>query len=128
MRKSFRELRVWQMAMDLALLVYDRTAEFPKPEIYGLSSQMRRAAVSVASNIAEGSARGSKKDFRQFVLIAKGSVCELQTQLIIAGRPQYIPEQKLAEVEMLSGEIARMLSGLSAFLKIQTCSKRTSFA
>ena len=67
--------------MDLTILVYQLTGDFPKQEIYGLTSQMRRAAVSVASNIAEGSARGTKRDFRQFVKLARGSNCELQTQL-----------------------------------------------
>ncbi len=73
MAKSFRDLKVWNLAIDMTTLVYAVTADFPKSEIYGLSSQMRRAAVSIASNIAEGSARGTKKDFKQFVSIARGS-------------------------------------------------------
>jgi four helix bundle protein len=77
--KSFRDLKVWNLAIDLTTLIYALSADFPKSEIYGLSSQMRRAAVSIASNIAEGSARGTKKDFKQFVMIARGSTCELQT-------------------------------------------------
>jgi four helix bundle protein len=79
MPKSFRDLEVWNKAIDLTTRVYDSTAGFPKYEIYGLSSQMRRAAVSVASNVAEGSARGTRRDFRQFVQQAEGSNCELQT-------------------------------------------------
>ena len=86
MAKSFRDLKVWNLAVDMTTLVYAVTAEFPKSEIFGLSSQMRRAAVSIPSNIAEGSARGTKNDFKQFVSIARGSNCELQTQLLIAAR------------------------------------------
>lgn len=103
--------------MDLTVLIYAITSEFPKHEIYGLSSQMRRAAVSIASNVAEGSSRGTRKDFRQFVLIARGSNCELQTQLMIANRLSYAQNEKIGEAECLCHEIARMLSGLSAFLK-----------
>ena len=74
MAKSFRDLKVWNLAVDMTTLVYAVTAEFSKSEIFGLSSQMRRAAVSIPSNIAEGSARGTKKDFKQFVSIARGSI------------------------------------------------------
>jgi len=103
--------------MDLTMLIYAITADFPKHEIYGLSSQMRRAAASIPSNLAEGSARGSKKDFRQFVLIARGSNCELQTQLMIATRLNYSSSKKIAEAEELCQRISRMLSGLSDYLK-----------
>jgi four helix bundle protein len=116
MAKGFRELRVWNKAIDLTELIYRLTSDFPKAEIYGLTSQMRRAAVSIASNIAEGSARGTKKDFKQFVLIAKGSVCELQTQLVIASRLALAPAEKLREAELLSNDVAQMLSGLATFL------------
>ena len=77
---------------------------------------MRRAAVSIASNITEGSARSSRKDFNQFVLIAKGSLCELQTQLIIANRLRYVSAQRMATAERQAQEIAQMLSGLSRYL------------
>ena len=102
--------------MDLTMLVYALTSEFPKYEVYGLSSQMRRAAVSISSNLAEGSARSTKRDFRQFVVIARGSNFELQTQLIIAGRLNYTTVEKISEAENLSHEVARMLTGLSHFL------------
>jgi four helix bundle protein len=114
--KSFRDLKVWNLAIDMTTLVYALTADFPKSEIYGLSSQMRRAAVSIASNIAEGSARGTKKDFKQFVSIARGSNCELQTQLLIATRLGFAKEQALKEIEVISNEIGQMLSGLSKYL------------
>ena len=103
--------------MDLTAAVYRITADFPKHEVYGLSSQMRRAAVSIPSNIAEGSARSSRKDFRHFVLIAKGSLCELQTQLLIAHRLSYISEGGLSHIEKTADRIARMLSGLAQSLK-----------
>ncbi|HZL27794.1 MAG TPA: four helix bundle protein [Acidobacteriaceae bacterium] len=118
MAKSFRDLEVWNLSMDLTMLIYAITSDFPKHEIYGLSSQMRRAAVSISSNLAEGSARGSKRDFRQFVLIARGSNCELQTQLMIAARLNYSPGGKITEAEELCQRISRMSSGLSNFLKI----------
>ena len=116
MAKSFRELKVWKLAIDLTVLVYGLTAEFPKSEVYGLSSQMQRAAVSIASNIAEGSARSTRKDFRQFVSMARGSNCELQTQLLIASRLGLAEEHRIGEIEMLSHEVGQMLSGLSKYL------------
>lgn len=115
MAKSFRELKVWKLSIDLTVLVYGLTAEFPKSEVYGLSSQMQRAAVSIASNIAEGSARSTRKDFRQFVSIARGSNCELQTQLLIANRLGLAEEHRIGEIEMLSHEVGQMLSGLSKY-------------
>ena len=116
MAQSSRELKVWKKAVDLALLVYELTAEFPKRETYGLSSQMQRAAVSIASNIAEGSARGTRRDFRQFVKLAEGSNCELQTQLLIARRLQYASGQKCDVLDALSDEIGKMLTALSKYL------------
>jgi four helix bundle protein len=116
MAQSFRELKVWKKAVDLALLVYELTSEFPKREMYGLSSQMQREAVSIPSNIAEGSARGTRRDFRQFVKLAEGSNCELQTQLLIARRLQYVSEQKCDVLDALSVEIGKMLTALSKYL------------
>jgi four helix bundle protein len=110
MAKSFRDLKVWNLSMDLTVLVYALTTDFPKHEIYGLSSQMRRAAVSIASNLAEGSARASRRDFKQFVVIAHGSNCELQTQLMLASRLRYATQAKIIEAEELSHEIGRMLT------------------
>jgi four helix bundle protein len=116
MAKSFRELRVWNKAMELALRVYAVTAEFPQAEIYGLTSQMRRAAVSIASNIAEGSVRGTRKDFKQFVAIARGSNCELQTQLLLARELKFGIAGSIAEAEELTNEVGQMLAGLSKYL------------
>jgi four helix bundle protein len=117
MAKSFRELTVWKKAIDLTVLIYEFTADLPKHEIYGLTSQMRRAAVSVASNIAEGSARGTKRDFRRFVKLAHASNCELQTQLVIARRLSFGEQEKCDKAEALSHEVGKMLNGLGQYLK-----------
>jgi len=100
----------------LTELIYLLTADFPRAEMYGLTSQMRRAAVSIASNIAEGSARGTKKDFNQFIAIARGSTCELLTQLLIASRLELGSKLKIEEAEALANEVSRMLSGLHDYL------------
>jgi four helix bundle protein len=121
--RSFRELKVWQVAIELSLTIYELTADFPKHEIYGITSQMRRAAVSIASNIAEGSARGTRRDFRQFVLIAKGSTCELQTQLLIAQRLGYANLERFSDSEQQVQDVAQMLSGLSKYLGTTAPSK-----
>ena len=126
MPKSFRELEVWNIAIDLTALIYEFTAGFPKQEIYGLSSQMRRAAVSIPSNIAEGSARGTRKDFRQFVKQAEGSNAELQTQLIIAMRLQFGNLQKAKAAEVLALQIGRMLTGLSTYLAREIQANRST--
>jgi four helix bundle protein len=109
----------------MTTLVYAVTAEFSKSEIFGLSSQMRRAAVSIPSNIAEGSARGTKKDFKQFVSIARGSNCELQTQLLIAARLGFTQQQKVDEIQLALNEIGQMLSGLSKYLSESRSKLRT---
>jgi len=116
MAQSFRDLKVWQKAIGLSVSVYEFTGEFPRQELYGLSSQMRRASVSVASNIAEGSARGTQRDFRQFVRLARGSNCELQTQIVIARQLGFGDQGKGEKLEALSQEIGKMLSGLSKYL------------
>jgi four helix bundle protein len=102
--------------MELAMLIYSVTAEFPNSEMYGLTSQMRRAAVSIASNIAEGTARGTRKDFRQFVIVARGSNCELQTQILLAQQLGFGEAQRLADAEELAAGVGQMLSGLSKYL------------
>jgi four helix bundle protein len=116
MSTSFRDLTVWKKSIDLTKKVYILTEEFPSAEKFGLSSQMRRAAVSVASNIAEGSARRSKKDFQHFVGMARGSNCELQTQLVIAAELGFGSQKLILEVENSSHEVGKMLSKLSDYL------------
>ena len=101
MGKSFRELKIWQQSMELTALVYQLTAAFPYHERYGLSSQMRRAAVSIPSNIAEGAGRETRRDFRQFVLVARGSNCELHTQLLISVRLGYSSQTQTDSAERL---------------------------
>ena len=112
MSTSYRELRVWQQGMDLVESVYRATAAFPKSELYGLTSQMRRAAVSVPSNIAEGKGHYSDKELLHYLYHARGSLLELETQILLAERLQYLtaasPEALLKKVEA----VGRSLTGL----------------
>jgi len=112
MSASFRELRVWQEAMNLTTEIYRSTASFPKHELYGLSQQIRRAAVSVPSNIAEGKGHRSDKEFVRFLLHARGSLLELQTQLLIAGELQYFGGAEGARLLGLAEAVGRALCGL----------------
>ena len=127
MGKSFQDLTVWQRAIDLTVSIYELTAEFPKSETYGLSSQMRRAAVSIASNIAEGAGRAGKKEFKQFLGMARGSNCELQTQLLISSRLSMASQEQLLKANGLSQEVGRMLNGLAQSLaeKLKTDKLKT---
>jgi len=107
---SYRDLIVWQKSIELVLEVYFLTEKFPKEEIYGLVSQMRRSAISIPSNIAEGRFRGTKKDFMQFLRVAYGSGAELETQIEISKR---LPETKkinYSKAENLLAEIMKMLN------------------
>jgi four helix bundle protein len=103
---------VWQRAIELSVAIYKLTATFPREEIYGLTSQLRRASVSIASNIAEGQGRCSAGEFRQFLGIARGSNLEVQTQLVIATKLNYGQPPLIADCERLSFEVGRMLNGL----------------
>jgi four helix bundle protein len=107
--RSCRDLRVWQRAIELSIAVYKLTADFPREEIYGLSSQLRRAGVSIACNIAEGWGRASSGEYKHFVGIARGSNFELQTQLVIARRLAFGASEKLQTAEELSTEVGKML-------------------
>lgn len=111
--ESYENLIVWQKSMDLVIAVYTLTGKFPKEEMYGLISQMRRAAVSIPSNIAEGSRRSSRKDFRNFLLNAYGSGAELETQIKIAKRLQYVSENGCEQAKSLLNEVMRMLNKLT---------------
>ncbi len=108
--KNFKELIVWQKSMDLVVLIYKLTELFPKSEIYGLTSQIRRAAVSIPSNISEGNTRGTKKDYRHFLLIAFGSGAELETQIEIAKRLDFGKDINFKEVDDLLNEVMKMLN------------------
>lgn len=112
MADSYRDLIAWQKAKRLALDIYVCTREFPKHETYGLVSQMRRAAVSVPSNIAEGKGRRSHKELVQFLYRARGSLLELETQLDIAHELGYVNETVFARLEELTREEGRILNGL----------------
>ena len=109
MAQDFHDLVVWQKAIELTVCVYKLTRPFPKDEIYGLVSQMRRASVSVASNIAEGRGRLSPAEFRQFLGLAQGSVFELKTQLLVAKKLGLANGNALDETEHLSDEVSKML-------------------
>jgi four helix bundle protein len=94
MSSSFQDLRIWQESMDLTVEIYRATSDFPRHEIYGLTSQMRRAAVSVSSNIAEGKGHRSDPEFVRFLFHARGSLLELQTQILMARRLEYLSERR----------------------------------
>jgi four helix bundle protein len=110
--RDFSKIEAWQLADDLAVAVYGATREFPKEEIYGVTSQIRRAAVSVPANIAEGSGRESKKDYLHFLYIARGSLMETQYLIHLSGRLGYIDGTSLAEVKEHSRRVGRCLHGL----------------
>ena len=116
MLESYRELIVWQRAIEMTLTIYRSTTSFPKEELFGLTSQMRRAAVAVASNIAEGYGRNSIGEYKQFLGIARGSNLELQTQLFIAKELSYGNPASLSHAESLSTEVAKLLTSLIAKL------------
>ena len=107
--QSFRDLLVWQKSMDLAVNIYKLTQAFPREETYGLTSQLRRSAVSISSNIAEGQGRLTTGEFRHFLGIARGSTCELQSQLQIAPRLGFGSTEALDNAENLSHEIGKMI-------------------
>jgi four helix bundle protein len=107
--ESFKDLLVWQRAVQLALAVYRMTSWFPVSERFGLTNQMRRASVSVASNIAEGYGRSTTGEYRQFLGHARGSNCELETQLVISHGLGFGAGPARQEVEGLCGEVSRML-------------------
>ncbi len=115
--KNYKDLDVWKKSMRLTNLIYDHTQNFPKEELFGLASQMRRAAVSIASNIAEGSLRGSKVEFASFVGIARGSLAELETQIIISYDRKYSDETIHIELTTLAEDISKMLFRLLHSLK-----------
>jgi len=115
--RSYKDLIVWQKARLLVRLVYEITRSFPKEELYGLSLQMRRAAVSVPSNIAEGYGRGTRKEYIHFLQTARGSLYELETQLLLAADMNYMTADQAALVAHQVGESSRLLFGLLASLR-----------
>lgn len=115
--RSYEELEVWQTAMDLVTLTYRLTRDFPREEVYGLTSQLRRAAVSVPSNIAEGQGRRSTGEFLNHLSMARGSLLEVETQTEIAFRMAYLSPEQKAEVKALTGTVGRLLNGLMRSLE-----------
>ncbi len=110
--KSFKKLTVWQKAYKFVLNIYKQTQRLPSSELYGLSSQIRRASVSILANIAEGSERQYKKEFMQFLSIARGSLAEVETYLMLAKDLGYFKEEEFIELEEQRKEIGRLLRGL----------------
>jgi four helix bundle protein len=115
--KSFRDLLVWQKGVQLTVLVYQLSKTFPREEIYGLTSQMRRCAVSIPSNIAEGAGRLNTPEYRHFLGIARGSSFELQTQLIIAKELGFGDVEQIAVADSLCNDVGKMLFGTIRALK-----------
>jgi len=123
--KSYRDLEVWKKAMDVARNVYKATANFPAEERFGLTNQIRRSAVSVPSNLAEGHARASAAEFSRFILISMGSVAELETQILLSGDLGYLDNEKkeslLSELDL----VGKMLRGLSKAIARRKSQMRT---
>ena len=115
--RSYQDLELWQRAMDLVIECYRATKRFPNSEIYGLVSQIQRAAVSVPANIAEGQGRQHKAEFIQHLSIAYGSLTELETHIQIAQRLNYLPSDDMQQLLLRTGEVGRLLNGLLRFLR-----------
>lgn len=111
---NYKELTVWRRAVELATEIYKSTTNFPKPELYGITSQIRRCAVSISSNIAEGAGRSTDRDFARFLHIANGSSYELETQLIISKNLTYL---KNKEFESLNNSLTEIQKMLYTFIK-----------
>jgi four helix bundle protein len=120
MLKNYQELKVWQKAYALCLVIYQMTTKYPSEEKYGLSSQLKRAAVSVPSNIAEGYGRKSIREYIQFLYVAYGSICEIETQLLLTKDLKYIGEKFYSEIRLQLSEVERMLKALIKSLEKKT--------
>jgi len=114
--RDFRDLDVWKKSIDLVERIYEVTQSFPKQEIYGLTSQIRRAAVSISSNISEGCGRRTSKDFVQFLYNAFGSIKEVECQLIIASRLKYIDKNVFDDISNELNDIGKMLRGFIKYI------------
>ena len=127
-KKPHKQLETWQRSVDLVVAVYEATRRFPEEERFGLTAQVQRAAISVPSNIAEGAARGSNRGFVNHLHIARGSLSELDTQLIIAHRLGYISEQVMRGLTDRMGEVDRLLNGLIASVRREVVAVLTCLA
>ena len=123
MGRNFKNIKAWQYADDLAVLVYSKTKSFPKEELYGITSQLRRAVVSIPTNIAEGANREHKKEYLHFLYIAMGSMAETEYLLHLSRRLEYLEDDEYKKLEDLRKESARTLYGLINSVKKET--KRT---
>ncbi|MFZ0339598.1 MAG: four helix bundle protein [Terracidiphilus sp.] len=112
MGKSFKDLTVWQRAIDLTEAIYELTSDFPDSERFGLTNQLRRASVSIASNIAEGYGRSTRGEYRLFLGHARGSSAEVETQLIIAAKLGFGAKLKIEKAEIMCSEVGRMLNAM----------------
>ena len=112
MLKNYKELKVWQASYKTCLHIYKVTKQFPKEDMYGLTSQIRRSAVSIPSNIAEGYGRKTTLEYVRFLYIAYGSVCELETQTMICGDLDYVRKEKLDQLKKEIGDVERMLKAM----------------
>ena len=110
--KTYKDLVVWQKSMDMTAMLYQLVKKLPKEETYALSDQMRRAAISVPSNIAEGFGRSSTKEYLHFLFISYGSICELETQLILSSRINYLSKNETQPVMDLLSEIGKMINAI----------------
>ena len=110
--KSYRELIIWQKSMDLVTMIYKFTASYPREEMFGLTSQLRRAAVSIPANISEGQARNTSGEFRQFLGIAYGSLAELETLTILSNNLNYLTTENAEILLKNCSEIGKMINGL----------------
>jgi four helix bundle protein len=115
--QSYQDLILWQKAMDLAELIYKSTSGFPKEEIYGITFQMRRSAISIPSNIAEGRSRNTKGEFLQFLGISKGSLSELETQVLLSVRLNYLTVEQSEKILSLSSEVGKLITSFQLKLK-----------
>lgn len=115
--KDFKSLKIWQKGIKLVVDIYKSTKEFPQEELYGLTSQMRRSAISIPSNIAEGSGRNSDKDFNRFLDISLGSSFELETQIIIARKLEFLSDEEFLNLSDKVQEEQKMITGLQKSLK-----------
>jgi len=118
--QNYRELIAWQKAMELAEAVYQVTKAFPRDETYGLASQLRRAAVSIPSNVAEGQGRRSTKEFAHFLGVAYGSLQETETQIVLASRLGYLQDGQETELLEQTAEVGKLINGLTKALRRRT--------
>lgn len=116
---SYKDLIVWQKSIELVIMIYELTKKFPKEELYGLVSQMRRAAVSISSAIAEGYTRRNRKEYIQSLYIARSSTAELETQLLITHKLGYLDKKSYKTVSSLLEEVAKLLSSIVSKLREQ---------